>query len=151
MTLAILCSLKSVESLENTLQPHSGGTPLFSMKTESRATSQGCRSVDADAWCKWALIRYVLPPSRQCVMSCCFCLVKCACFLLVDSVTETTLLARKIFPCSSSKRGVNVRFSDGKSMVSDTSDVRANNPRHTSFKTYLWQICLHSNLPIVTI
>ena len=57
----------------------------------------------------------------------------------------------KYFPCPSSKLGVNVRSSDGKSIVSDSSDVRANNPRHTSFKTYLSQICLHSNLSIVTI
>ena len=39
MTLAILFSLKSVESLENRLQPHSGATPLFLMRTESQASS----------------------------------------------------------------------------------------------------------------
>ena len=43
-------------------------------------------------------VRYVWPPSTQCVMGCCFCLVKCACFLLLDSVTETAVLVRKIFP-----------------------------------------------------
>ena len=32
--------------------------------------------------------------------SCCFCLVKCACFLPVDRITETTLLVPKIFPMS---------------------------------------------------
>ena len=47
MMLAILFSLKSVESLENRL------TPLFLMRTESQALS----SSDADAWCKWALTR----------------------------------------------------------------------------------------------
>ena len=55
MTLAILFSLKSMESLENRLQPHSGVTPLFSMRTESQESSQSCCSVDADAWCKRAL------------------------------------------------------------------------------------------------
>ena len=43
MTLAILFSLKSMETLENGLQPHSG------------ASSQSCRSIDTDAWCKRAL------------------------------------------------------------------------------------------------
>ena len=55
MMLAILVSLKSVESLENRLQPHSGVTPLFSMRIESLASSLSCRSVDADAWCKRTL------------------------------------------------------------------------------------------------
>ena len=55
MTLAILLSLKSVESLENRLQTHSGATPLFSMRTELQASSLSCCSVDADAWCKWSL------------------------------------------------------------------------------------------------
>ena len=55
MTLAILFSMKSVESLENRLQPHSGATPLFSIRTESQASSLSCRSVDADAWCKQVL------------------------------------------------------------------------------------------------
>ena len=41
MTLAILFSLKSVESLENRLQPHSGANPLFSMRTELQALSLG--------------------------------------------------------------------------------------------------------------
>ena len=49
MTLAIL---KTMESLENGLQPHSLATPLFSMKTESLASLQSCRDIDADAWCK---------------------------------------------------------------------------------------------------
>ena len=55
MTLAILFSLKSVELLENGLQTYSGVTPLFSMRTESQVSSQSCHSIDADAWCKWAL------------------------------------------------------------------------------------------------
>ena len=45
-----------MESLENRLQPHSGVTPPFSMRTELQASLQSCRSVDADAWRKWALI-----------------------------------------------------------------------------------------------
>ena len=55
MMLANLFSLKLVESLENRLQHHSGATPLFSMRTESQASSLSCCSVDVDAWCKWAL------------------------------------------------------------------------------------------------
>ena len=48
-------SLKTMESLENGLQLHSGVTPLFSMRTESLASSQKYRSVGANAWCKRAL------------------------------------------------------------------------------------------------
>ena len=40
MTLVILFSLKSMETLENGLQTHSG------------ASSQSGRSIDVDAWCK---------------------------------------------------------------------------------------------------
>ena len=53
--LVILISLKAGESLENGLQPHSGVTPMFSMRTELQASSHSCHNVDADAWCKWAL------------------------------------------------------------------------------------------------
>ena len=55
MMLAMTLSLKSVESLENGLQSHSGANPLFSMRTELQVSSQSCRRVDADDWCKWAL------------------------------------------------------------------------------------------------
>ena len=55
MTLAILFSLKTMESLENGLQPQSGATPLFLMRTESLASLQNCRSIDADTWCKRTL------------------------------------------------------------------------------------------------
>ena len=58
MTLAILFSLERMESLENRLKPHSGATPLFSMRTELQASSQRCRSVDADACCKQALNQF---------------------------------------------------------------------------------------------
>ena len=40
------------DATENRLQPQSGVTPLFSMRTVSLASSQSCCSVDADAWCK---------------------------------------------------------------------------------------------------
>ena len=53
MALVILFSLKTMVSLENGLQLHSDATPLFSMGTESLASSQ---SSNADDWCKWALI-----------------------------------------------------------------------------------------------
>ena len=44
-----------MESLENGLQLHSGTISLFSMRTESLASSQSCPGVDADAQCKQAL------------------------------------------------------------------------------------------------
>ena len=42
-------------SLENGLQPHSGVTPLFSIRTESLMPSLSSRSIDANIWCKRAL------------------------------------------------------------------------------------------------
>ena len=53
--LAILFSLKTMESLKNGLQPYSGATQLFSIRIISLASSQSCRSIDADASCKWPL------------------------------------------------------------------------------------------------
>ena len=44
-----------MELLKNGLQLHSGVTSLISMRAESQASSQSCRSVDADAWYKWAI------------------------------------------------------------------------------------------------
>ena len=55
MMLAILFSLKTMESLQNGLQPHSGATPLFSIRTVLLASSQSFHNTDADAWCKWEL------------------------------------------------------------------------------------------------
>ena len=55
MMLVIQFSLKTMESLENGLQPHSGATVLFSMITVSLASSQRFHSIDSDAWCKGAL------------------------------------------------------------------------------------------------
>ena len=55
MTLVILLSLKTMESLENGLQSHSGVTPLFSMT----AVSQSYLSVDASAQCKRALSLHI--------------------------------------------------------------------------------------------
>ena len=34
------------------IQPQAGVTPLFSIRTASLASSQNCRSVDSDSWCK---------------------------------------------------------------------------------------------------
>ena len=48
-------SLEKVESIENGLQPNSGVTPLFSMRTASLASSQSSYSIAADTWCKWTL------------------------------------------------------------------------------------------------
>ena len=55
MTLAILFSLNTMKSLQNEVATHFQATPLFSMKTESHASSQSCRNIDADAWCKQTL------------------------------------------------------------------------------------------------
>ena len=49
MTLVILVSLKTMQSLKNGLQSHSKVTPLFSMRAVALASSQSCRSVDTDA------------------------------------------------------------------------------------------------------
>ena len=43
MTLVILFSLKTMESLENRLQTHSGATPLVSMRAESHSSPPLCR------------------------------------------------------------------------------------------------------------
>ena len=45
----ILLSLKTMESLQN-------GVALFSMRTVSPASSPRCRNIDADTWCKRALL-----------------------------------------------------------------------------------------------
>ena len=52
MILAILFSLKTVQ---NGVATNFQVTPLFSMRTELLASLQSCRSIDADAWCKWTL------------------------------------------------------------------------------------------------
>ena len=44
-----------MESLQNGLQPQSGGIPLFSIKGVSLQSSWDCRSVNAGAQCKRAL------------------------------------------------------------------------------------------------
>ena len=49
MTLAILFSLKSMESLLNGVATYFQVTSLISMWTESQASSKSCHSVDADA------------------------------------------------------------------------------------------------------
>ena len=48
-------SLKTMESLQNGVTTYFQATPLITMKTKLQVSSQSCRSIDADAWCKWAL------------------------------------------------------------------------------------------------
>ena len=55
MMLAILFSLKKMESLQNRVATHFQTTSLFSMRTVSIVLSQSSGSVNADAWCKRAL------------------------------------------------------------------------------------------------
>ena len=45
----ILFSLKTMESLQNGVATHFGATALFSIRPVSLASSQHCRSVDADS------------------------------------------------------------------------------------------------------
>ena len=52
MLLAILPSLKTMESLQNGFATHFGATPLFSMREVSLVSSQHCCSVGTDAQCK---------------------------------------------------------------------------------------------------
>ena len=44
--------IETMELLENGLQPHSRATSLLEMRIVLLASSQSCRSVDADAWYK---------------------------------------------------------------------------------------------------
>ena len=55
MTLAIVFSLKTMESLQIGVATHFRVTPSFSMRRVSLASSQSCLSVDADIWCKRTL------------------------------------------------------------------------------------------------
>ena len=64
MTIVIPFSLKTRESLQNTIATHFQATPLFSMRTELLVLSQSSRSVDANAWCKWALTYKMVNDSR---------------------------------------------------------------------------------------
>ena len=55
MTLAILFSLKTMESLQNGVASHFGVTALFSIKPVLLALSHYWPSIDAEAQCEWAL------------------------------------------------------------------------------------------------
>ena len=55
MMLAILFSLKTIESLQNGVATYFPVTPLFSMRTVLLASSQRCRKVEADTRCEKAL------------------------------------------------------------------------------------------------
>ena len=46
-----------MESLQNGVVTYFQETPLISIRTKSQASSQSCRSIDADAWCKQVLIK----------------------------------------------------------------------------------------------
>ena len=49
MMIAIPFSLKTMESLQNGVGTYFQVTPLISMRSKSLASSQSCRSLDADA------------------------------------------------------------------------------------------------------
>ena len=65
MRLAILFSLKTMESLQNGVATHFGVTALFSFRPVLLASSQHCPNIDADAQCKRAL---TLVPSGMCTL-----------------------------------------------------------------------------------
>ena len=65
MMLAILFSFRSMKLLLNRIATHFRVTSLFSMRIELLVSSQSCRSIDADAWSKWALNICSLLPSKQ--------------------------------------------------------------------------------------
>ena len=50
--------------------PHSGVTLLFSMRTESQASSQSCRNIDTNVWCKRTL---KVPMWMDLYYCCCRC------------------------------------------------------------------------------
>ena len=52
MMLAILFSFRSIKLLLNKIATHFRDAPLFSIRTELLVSSQSCRRIDADAWCK---------------------------------------------------------------------------------------------------
>ena len=55
----------------------------FQMRRGSQASSQSCRSVDADAWCKRARIAVTVPGQQTCKFTCYSSLVYC--IVLVSS------------------------------------------------------------------
>ena len=65
MTLAILFSLKTMESLQNEVATLFQATPLFSMRIVSLASSQSFHNVDTDARYKWALTAKTLANSNR--------------------------------------------------------------------------------------
>ena len=56
----MLLSLETMESLQNGVATDFEETPLFSMRAVLLASLQSCRSVDADIWCKRALMHSAL-------------------------------------------------------------------------------------------
>ena len=67
--LAILLSLKTMELLQIGIVTHLRVTTLFSMRAVSLASSQSCRSIDADAWFKQTIIPPDTHPSHsECMM-----------------------------------------------------------------------------------
>ena len=58
-------SLKTMESLQNGIATCFQATPLILMRTKSQASSQSCRSIEADVWCKRALNKGTLLLQRK--------------------------------------------------------------------------------------
>ena len=57
-----------MESLQIGVATHFQMTLLFLMRTDLPASLQSCRSIDADAWCKRALIRLIKKHQKEVVL-----------------------------------------------------------------------------------
>ena len=55
-SVGLQCYDNSAMTLQNEVATHFQAFPVISMRRELLASSQSCRSVDADAWCKRELI-----------------------------------------------------------------------------------------------
>ena len=73
VTLAILFSLKTMESPQIGVATHFQATLLFSIRIVLLVSSQNCRNIDSDAWCKRALTKVNVTtkqfkiPTKQCL------------------------------------------------------------------------------------
>ena len=66
MMIAVLFSLKTMESLQNGFATYfQADSTVFNENKIASVVSQSCRSADADAWCKRSLIVDLGPKQRQ--------------------------------------------------------------------------------------
>ena len=87
VTLAILFSLKTMESLLTGVATHFKATPLFSMRTISLVSLRSGRSLDIDAWCK-RTVKVYLHWMKANAKANCFGLFRCLACTLNCSLCE---------------------------------------------------------------